>query len=77
MQPSARPAGAYVFVLLCVCLSAVITCAKLHHPLLCHYSHERSGNYRKFTGSIGQGTSSYGERVVGIDNYSIFASYDR
>ena len=44
----AGPKIAFMFsvcVCVCVCSSANITCAKLRHSLLCHYSHERSGSY--------------------------------
>ena len=52
----------------CVLVSRARSRARSSHPwsarvwcvcsLLCHYSHERSGSYWKFAGSIGQGTLS-------------------
>ena len=49
----------YVCIYVCVCVRPQILRALSYViPLLCHYSHERSGSYWKFVGSIGQGTSS-------------------
>ena len=44
---------ATVCVCVCVCSSVIITCAKFVIPLLCYYSHEHSGSYQQFVGSIG------------------------
>ena len=66
-QPGAREAHARLVLRLLYVLAFV--CVHVRHPqllhalsyvipLLCHYSHERSGSYWKFEGSIGQGTSS-------------------
>ena len=50
-----HPAGTKIAlhsrVCLCVCVysSAIITCAKLHRPLLCHCSHEDQGSYWKLS----------------------------
>ena len=66
----------------CVCSSAIITCAKLRHSVTMPlYSHERSGSYWTFAGSIGQDKLVLccldGERVVGSDDNSVLASFDR
>ena len=46
-----------VCVCVCVCVRPQLSCALNYViPLLCHYSHERSGSCWKFAGSIGQGT---------------------
>ena len=52
-------------------------------PLLCHYSHERSGSYWKFGAQYAKVSQARlilccldGERVVGNDNNSVCASSD-
>ena len=65
------------FVCVSVCSSAIIMYAKYVILLLCHNSHERSGSYWKFAGSIGQDTLVLccldGER----DDNSVLANSDR
>ena len=56
-QPGVRfPAGTKIGlssrVCVCVCSSVIITCAMLRHSVEC------SGNYWKFAGSLGRGTSN-------------------
>ena len=59
---SLHPAGTEIalrFCVVCVCVRPQLSCALSYViSLLCHYSHECSGSYRKFAGSIGQGISS-------------------
>ena len=45
----------YVPTSVCVCVSTIITCAKLRHFIAMH---KRSGSYWKFADFISQGTSS-------------------
>ena len=69
----------FVCVCVCVCVHPHLSRALRYViPLLCHYSHERSGSCKKFAGSIGQGKSSRlvlccldGEGVVGNDDNHI------
>ena len=56
-----QPRLLYVFTLVCVCVCVrpqISRALSYVIPLLCHYSHDRSGSYWKFAGSIGQGTST-------------------
>ena len=66
---------------MCVCSSAIITCAKLHHSVT---GHERDGSYWKFAGPIAKVRQATlvlccldSERVVGNDNNSVLASSDQ
>ena len=58
-----------------MCSSAIITCAKLRHPLLCHYSHEHSGSYWVRQARLVLCCLD-GERVVDNDDNSVLASSD-
>ena len=73
-----------LYVLASVCLfvhsSALITCARLHNDVICHeYSGSSTGNMQAHYAEVRQASLVLyclnGEKVVGSDDTSVFASF--